>query len=92
MANYKTGKMPKELKAMTEEEKKNQMMRFIAQKRESFAQGVLFNLCQGLNFVPNEDAVKDLVDRSIEMADYLMERLYTIKEEKDEASGEQPTD
>lgn len=89
MANAK--KLPTTAK-MTEEEKRSQMLRFLAQKRESFAQGILFNLSQGLNFVPNGDAARDLVDRSIEMADYLMERLYTVKEEKDETPGEQPAD
>lgn len=83
MANYKTGKLPKAVgqHELTEEEKRMQVRRLLAQKRESLAQGALFNLCQGLNFVPNEAQAADLVERSVQMADQLMEKLFTVKDE-----------
>lgn len=65
---------------MSEEEQKEQIIRFLSQKRESFVQGCLFNLCQGKGIM-TEDESKILVDRAIVMADYLLEKLYPIKEE-----------
>lgn len=68
---------------MTEEERKAQMTRAYLQKRASLVEGILFNLCQGLNFIPGEsEETRELVDRSIEMADYMMEKLYGAKSEE----------
>ena len=60
---------------MSEEERKEQMTRAFLQKRASLAEGILFNLCQGVKIISGTD----LVDRSIEMADHLMEKLYGAK-------------
>ena len=65
---------------MSEEEKREQMTRAFLQKRASLAEGILFNLCQGL--VPSEKDLESIVDMSIEMADHLMEKLYGAKKEE----------
>ena len=67
---------------MSEEEKKEQMTRAFLQKRTSLAEGILFNLCQGLSIIPRDEEINLLVDRSIEIADYLMEKLYGAKKEE----------
>ena len=60
---------------MSEEERKEQMTRAFLQKRASLAEGILFNLCQGVRTIPDNE----LVDRSMDMADRLMEKLYGAK-------------
>ena len=60
---------------MSEEERKEQMTRAFLQKRASLAEGILFNLCQGVRIITDDQ----LVDRSISMADRLMEKLYGAK-------------
>lgn len=68
---------------LTEEQKQEQVIRFFSQKRESFAQAILFNLCNGLGFIPSEgEDTIELVERSVEMADLLIEKLYPIKAEE----------
>ena len=67
---------------MSEEERKEQMTRAFLQKRASLAEGILFNLCQGLYFIPWDEEINLLVDRSVEMADRLMEKLYGAKKEE----------
>ena len=89
MTNQKNNvrQMPKPL---TEEEKKQQVLRFLAQKRESYIQLILANLLQNesvctdryleseigkLNTIQFD--VKAIVDTAIEGADYLMSKMYT---------------
>lgn len=67
------------LPKMSEEERKEQMTRAFLQKRASLAEGILFNLCQGMNIIPRDEEINLLVDRSVEMADRLMEKLYGAK-------------
>lgn len=62
---------------LTEEEKKSQIMRAFMQKRASLAEGILFNLCQAMDYTNKEG--KLMVDMAIEMADHLMEKLYGAK-------------
>lgn len=64
---------------MSEEERKEQMTRAFLQKRAALAEGILFNLCQGMNIIPRDEEINLLVDRSVEMADRLMEKLYGAK-------------
>ena len=66
----------------SEEERKEQMTRAFLQKRASLAEGILFNLCQGVNIIPRDEEINLLVDRSVEMADRLMEKLYGAKKEE----------
>ena len=69
---------------MSEEERKEQMTRAFLQKRASLAEGILFNLCQGMNIIPRDEEINLLVDRSVEMADHLMEKLYGAKPQEAE--------
>ena len=73
---------------MSEEERKEQMTRAFLQKRASLAEGILFNLCQGLSIVPDNE----LVDRSIEMADRLMEKLYGAKPQDEKPKEKTPAE
>lgn len=61
---------------MSEEERRMQVARFLAQKRESFAQGALFNLLQNPS-VDLSTAVKD----SVRLADELMDELYPTRKD-----------
>ena len=67
---------------MSEEERKEQMTRAFLQKRASLADGILFNLCKGLSIIPRDEEINLLVDRAVEMADRLMEKLYGAKKEE----------
>ena len=62
---------------MSEEERKKEMTRAFLQKRASLAEGILFNICQGL--VPSEKDLESIVDMSIKMADHMLEKLYGAK-------------
>lgn len=62
---------------LTEEEKKFQVMRFLQQKRETFAINILVGLVQGKPGVKNED----LIDKAVALADALIEKLYPLPEE-----------
>ena len=69
---------------MSEEERKKEMTRAFLQKRASLAEGILFNLCQKMRITQmfSKTAGILLVDRSIEIADHLMEKLYGAKKEE----------
>ena len=73
---------------MSEEERKKEMTRAFLQKRASLAEGILFNLCQGLSIIPRDEEINLLVDRSVEMADYLMEKLYGAKTQEEKLKEE----
>ena len=73
---------------MSEEERKEQMTRAFLQKRASLAEGILFNLCQGINIIPRDEEINLLVDRSVEMADRLMEKLYGAKPQEEKLKEE----
>ena len=66
---------PTKPRPLSEEEKKAQVERFLAQKRESFAVNILCNLCR-----VTKKADLDLVKQSVQMADALLEELYPIPE------------
>lgn len=65
-----------------QEQKKQQAMQFLVQRRESFAVNILCHMVQGA--ITNRDVTnmdcKGLVDLSVEMADRLIEHLYPVKE------------
>ena len=69
---------------LTEEDRKKEMTRAFLQKRAALAEGILFNLCQKMRItqILTKTAGILLVDRSIEIADYLMEKLYGAKKEE----------
>ena len=64
---------------LTPKQKQEAMVRFFSQKRESFSTGILFNMCQNPAMADADPKV--VVDHAVEMADYLMEKLYPIKGE-----------
>lgn len=81
----KTIKMPTQAKpsAMSEEEIKRKQAEFFMQKRESFAMGILYNLCQNVHIADYTETDK-IVDKSVEMADKLIDKLYGITLKKKE--------
>lgn len=68
------------IKPLTPEEKTENALRFLTQKRESFLQGILFNLCTGKGAITKEEG-ETICDRAVEMSEYLITKLYTIKED-----------
>lgn len=64
---------PTKPRPLSEEEKKAQVERFLAQKRESFAINILCNLCR-----VSRSADTKLVRQSVQMADALIDELYPI--------------
>lgn len=76
MAKAKVTALPKPAPApLTEEEKKMQVARFISQKRESIATGVLFN---AVNSGMCDKSPADLAKWTIEVADAMIQELYNI--------------
>ena len=75
---------------LTEEDRKKEMTRAFLQKRASLAEGILFNLCQKVKItqILTKTAGILLVDRSIEIADYLMEKLHGAKKEEEKPKEE----
>ena len=67
-----------------QEQKKNQALAMLVQKREAFAVNILVSLCRGNGFAypKDQDNFGQLVDLSVEMADRLLEKLYPVKEDK----------
>ncbi len=66
-----------------QEQKKNQALAMLVQKREAFAVNILVSLCRGNGFAyPKDQDTDGLVDKAVEMADRLLEKLYPIKEDK----------
>lgn len=58
-------------------DKNEQILRAIAMKRESYFQGILYNIIQ----TGKNTNIKEMVDVSLEGADYVIEKLYPIKQE-----------
>lgn len=71
---------------LTPEQKQEAMIRFFTQKRESFATGILFNLCQNPAMANTDPMIA--VDHAVEMADHLIEKLYPLKEESETIKAE----
>lgn len=71
---------------LTPEQKQEAMLRFFTQKRESFATGILFNLCQNPAMADTDPMIA--VDHAVEMADYLIEKLYPLKDESETIKAE----
>lgn len=62
---------------LTEEQKKEQILRFLSQKRESYATGVLFN---AVNSGLVDKSPDDLAKWAVEVADAMMKILFPIAE------------
>lgn len=80
------------VRPLTDEEKKERVIRFRAQKREQYAISILCGLCQGVSSaraIVKADMhsttiaidTAGIVEDAVKMADELLEKLYPIKEE-----------
>ena len=65
---------------LTNEQKAEQVARFFSQKRESYFQGLLFNMAHTAG--PDAD-IKAIVDKAITGADYAVERLFPLPKAED---------
>ena len=72
--------MNKQPKQPTKEERAAQIARFLSQKRESYFQGILFNIIQ----TGKNTNIKEMIDVALEGADYALEKLFPIAGEKTE--------
>ena len=66
----------------TEEQIMAHRVEIIAQKREAFAQGILYNLTRALPSTVISDP-KTLAQASVKLAEAFLEALYTLPEKKD---------
>lgn len=65
---------------ISESQKKEQVLRFIQQKREMYATGIYFNAARGLDGLTAERA-RELAAAAVAGADALLEILYPLKQE-----------
>lgn len=69
-----------------QEQKKNQALAMLVQKREAFAINILCQMTHECGYEISHGNTKDLVesfvDTAVKMADRLLEKLYPVKEEK----------
>lgn len=65
---------------LTEDEKAQQIARFLAQKREQFFQLILANSLQNVQLIPMD--LSQFVDAALAAADYALEKLYPVKQEE----------
>lgn len=72
----KTDEIPK----ISESQKKEQVLRFIQQKREMYATGIYFNAVRGSDGLTAERA-RELATAAVAGADALLEILYPLKQE-----------
>ncbi len=69
---------------LTEEQKKEQIVRFLTQQRGALTQGVLFNLMQNPSAINREPA--ELAEFAVAVADATVAKLFPLPaEEKTEA-------
>lgn len=66
---------------MSEQDKRNQALQFLAQRREQFSINILCHSVRGEAFLNAEEGVK-IVDTAVAMADHLIEKLYPIKDDE----------
>ena len=71
-------------KPLTPEEKQEHLARFIAQKRELFAVGILNAAVTGIGDKLDKEIGSALVHVSVDMADELIQELYIPKETAEE--------
>ena len=64
-----------------QEQKRNQALQMLIQKRETFAVNILCHMVDGSDLM-NPDTANRIVDVAVSMADHLLEKLYPIKEDK----------
>ena len=76
---------PARPKELTPEEKAAQVARFLSQKREAFAHSAFAGICRAGGMKRNPKAVAKW---SVQAADALLEQLYPIAKEGEEAPAE----
>ena len=69
-------------KPLTEEEKKNMIIKELMDKRERFALNILHGLCTNPEVFKQEVAQDYIVETSVSMADKLLEKLYPLEEKE----------
>lgn len=69
-----------EIPRISESQKKEQVLRFIQQKREMYATGIYFNAVRGSDGLTAERA-RELAAASVAGADALLEILYPVRQE-----------
>lgn len=72
-------------KPLTKEEREAQIIRFLSSKREQFFQMFSGSIAHGLGFIPSKEEAAELVDRSFEMADSAIDKLFQLPKQADEA-------
>ena len=75
---------------LTKEEQAQQIARFFTQKREAFFQGILYNVLQNatLKDAGGNIELKPAVDAALAAADYAIQCLYPLPEEKPQEEAE----
>lgn len=76
---------PARPKELTPEEKAAQVARFLSQKRETFAHSAFAGICRADGMKRNP---ADVAKWSVDAADSLLEKLYPIVKEGEEAPAE----
>ena len=66
------------IRKISESQKKEQVLRFIQQKREMYATGIYFNAVRGSDGLTAERA-RELATASVAGADALLEILYPVR-------------
>lgn len=66
---------------MTEEEKQQQVVRFLAQKRESYFQLILANVLQNPGIDLQTTPLRIYIDIALDGSDYIMQKMYTEPKE-----------
>lgn len=66
---------------LSAEEIRQQQIRAFIQRRESFAQGILFNALHNPSLVPMSVKSEDLAKWSVELAEALLDALYKERKE-----------
>lgn len=59
---------------LTDQQKAEQVARFFTQRRESYFQGILYNMIR----TGKNTNIKEMVDVALEGADYVLEKLFPI--------------
>lgn len=65
----------REMKPLTAEERQEQAARAYAQKRESIATGILFNMMHNATIIDTY-GMEEAVNQAVKAADLLIEKLY----------------
>lgn len=68
---------------LTPEEQQEKIIRFLSQKRESIATGVLYNVLHNPEILKADVTPESLAEYAVEIADKMIEVLYPLKEDSE---------